>query len=226
MSFIFMMLFFVTSSWGGDSLTISSIGTKHVKEVESHGMIPRGSALLTPSGDLNSKGITTIIHAAPGSMTKSGAEFDPTLDGLKLSIKNALMLAEKNKVKCLAMPFIGGGIFLHAFKMSKPQLADFIISSIAEADSGVKVVIVTWGEEDQKIFQKVLTPERQRKLLRLTLASGSITEFSTHLCDSIVNAANMEVVFGGGLSGIIGKATGQAQKINAIASELIKLYYK
>jgi O-acetyl-ADP-ribose deacetylase (regulator of RNase III) len=56
--------------------------------------------------------------------------------------------------------------------------------------------------------------------------SGSITDARLHGASAIVNAANMEVTFGGGLSGAIAKATGRADEINEEARRAIESIYK
>ena len=48
----------------------------------------------------------------------------------------------------------------------------------------------------------------------MDVANGDICQFITHNCSTIVNAANMEVRFGAGISNIIGNATGQRANIN------------
>jgi O-acetyl-ADP-ribose deacetylase (regulator of RNase III) len=204
-------------------LVISSEKTKAYKEVADHKMVPRGSAVLTPSGHLEKSGIKRIIHAATGSMTKSGPNFDPTLEGLKLSLKNSLVIAQKQGLKCIAVPFIGGGIFLHAFKMTKTQLAEAILESTIAEKSKPEIIFVTWGAEDTAIFQTLL---KKHAHPHIRTVEGSITDFKIHKCETIVNAANMEIVFGGGISGVIGNATGQGPEINKMAQELIHKFYQ
>ncbi|MBF0367505.1 MAG: hypothetical protein HQK50_18165, partial [Oligoflexia bacterium] len=55
-----------------------------------------------------------------------------------------------------------------------------------------------------------------------------ITEFKDIGADVIVNAANMEVQFGGGVSGVIAKAAGGGAIANAIdqeAQELLQILH-
>ena len=206
----------------GDTYAISAAKTSRLKKVEAVDMVPRGSAVMTPSGALKTQGISHIIHAAPGAMTESGKNFNPTLKGLRISLYNSVELAKKKDLHCLAIPFIGGGIFLHAFKMNKEQLAKDIVQSMIRYKPSQNVVFVTWGQEDTEIFQKVMgqlsAPDN------FSLAPGSITDFKTHKCDTIVNAANMEISFGAGISGVIGNASEKSEEINAGAKELIQKY--
>lgn len=46
-------------------------------------------------------------------------------------------------------------------------------------------------------------------------------DFDLHTCDGIVNAANMEVEFGGGISGAIASATKEAKAIDKEARDYI-----
>jgi len=48
----------------------------------------------------------------------------------------------------------------------------------------------------------------------MDVANGDICQLATHNCSTIVNAANMEVSFGDGVSRIIGDATGERANIN------------
>ena len=57
------------------------------------------------------------------------------------------------------------------------------------------------------------------------LMKGDITDFHLHHCDAIVNAANMEVLFGGGISGAIASATQDRIAIDKVASAAIKSFW-
>ncbi|MES2963204.1 MAG: hypothetical protein V4760_04880, partial [Bdellovibrionota bacterium] len=61
----------------------------------SQGLLPRGSALITTSGALKETGIISIIHAATGSMNQQGGHHEPTLESVKLSVRNSIALGEK-----------------------------------------------------------------------------------------------------------------------------------
>lgn len=208
----------------GEIYAISAAKTSNLKKVAAAGMVPRGAAVLTPSGALKNDGILHIIHAAPGAMTESGKYFDPTLKGLRLSLRNTIELAKKQNLSCIAMPFIGGGIFLHAFKMTKEQLAKDIVVTLKKLKPATEIVFVTWGQEDTEIFKKLLDAKIGTPNFRLV--PGSITDFKAHQCSTIVNAANMEIVFGGGISGVIGNATQKSAEINGGARQLIEKYYQ
>ncbi len=225
---VFLSLLLIGNLAYALDMRVSSEGTKTSKLVKDSLMVPRGSAVITDSGLLKKTGITHIIHAATGSMTRSGSDFEPSLEGIDLSIKNALILAKNNKHKSLAIPFLGGGIFLGSLGSDKKKLADFIIQKTADHHKGkLDIKFVTWSEEDTKIFESSLNALKDKKFKRhANVVKGSITDFKTHHCTVIVNAANMEIAFGGGLSGVIGKATGVSNEIDKSAKEIIKAYYK
>lgn len=155
----------------GAELVLSAEGTEANDKVKSAGMVPRGSAVLTPSGDLAKQGITHIIHVAPGAMTRSGPEFDPTLDGLKKSLDNTLLIADKKSLQCVALPFIGGGIFLHALKMTKEELARTIVTTVKDKKPKQRIIFVAYGSEDTQIFTKIMKAMDLPK--NLELVSGS-----------------------------------------------------
>jgi O-acetyl-ADP-ribose deacetylase (regulator of RNase III) len=55
---------------------------------------------------------------------------------------------------------------------------------------------------------------------------GNITKFDEHEADVIVNAANTEMQFGGGLSGAIARAAGAHGTIEKEALKVIEEYHK
>ena len=85
---------------------------------------------------------------------------------------------------------------------------------------------VTFGDEDTQLFKNALKKYGGALTSQqVALTPGSITDFKLHGASAIVNAANMEVRFGGGLSGAIGKATGEANKIDEEARQGIQSFY-
>src|SRR5690606_33576977 len=74
---------------------VSTAGVVPTQEALDAKMLPRGSAVITPSGELAEGGITHVIHAASGAMTRNGGPFEPTLGSIGDSVKNALILANR-----------------------------------------------------------------------------------------------------------------------------------
>jgi len=218
---------FKTYSIDSNSQTISFEFTKNRKLSLEKNMVPRGSAVLTTSGQLKKDGIKGIIHAATGSMNSSDTNFSPNLEGIKNSIKNSLIIAKKNKISSLAFPFLGSGIFLTSIGVSRNILAREILDTIIknhENPSSLMIKLVAYSKEDLGIFKKefeVLTKENPELVKRIEILEGSITDYSLHKSEVIVNAANTELVFGGGISGHIGSKTKEANSINLQCRKLI-----
>jgi len=194
------------------------------QQVISRTMLPRGSALLTSSGELAKTGIQAIIHAAPGAMTLGGPTFKPTIEGVQESIRNSLELARRNGYKRVAIPFVGGEIFLGALGVTRPQLAEVLARAAIKNRGDLEIRIVAYTAADRDLFVGVLAqignipPE-------VELKQGDITDFSAHQSPVIVNGANMEVMFGGGISGAVAQASGHREEIDHEALQTIKRFY-
>jgi O-acetyl-ADP-ribose deacetylase (regulator of RNase III) len=183
---------------------LSALSCPQDKSLRDINFAPLGAAAWTTSGDLAQQGITAIAQAASGAM-RSGQGFDPTRDSVSASIKNSLLLAAAQGYSRLAIPFIVSGIFKDRIDPGarKPEIAFIITQSIANSRGAVDVVIVAWDPSDKALFDQYV---RDVNDPGITVQKGSITDFSCHHCPAIVNAANMEVRFGCGLSGHIAKA--------------------
>jgi O-acetyl-ADP-ribose deacetylase (regulator of RNase III) len=197
-----------------------------LKEVADAQMLPRGAAILTDSGNLKNTGITSIIHAASGSSTKKGDAFKPTMEGVTTSVKNSLILAKRFNHKTVAVPFIGGSIFLSSIGVTPEELSMAIIRASLKNRGDLNIRFVTLGATDTKIFQdnlsSILTEAEFKNVgTAAQVTPGSITSFSVHGASAIVNAANMEVRFGGGISGAIASATGDSKSIDDAAKKLV-----
>ena len=210
----------------GNILKVATENTVEDPEVRAAGLLPRGAAIITSSGQLEKSGIREIIHAASGSMTYEGKSFDPSLKGVVEAIHNALILAKQSGHKRVAIPFIGGKIFLDSIGLTAQELADRIIDSAIKSRGDLELRFVPFGDFDTEIFKKSLA-RYESKLTpgEAAITPGSITDFNVHGASVIVNAANMEAQFGGGLSGVIAKATQNSKNIDIEAREAIKAFY-
>ncbi len=205
---------------------VSAIGTPVDATLRERRMVPLGAALWTGSGELAAQGIEGIAHAASGAMTVAGeAGFDPTRESVGTSIRNAFALAAGHGCRRLALPFIAGGIFAGRIRppIDKTGLAALIVAACRDHRSTVEAVIVAFGEADHAAFARALADTVDPGI---TLVEGSITRFADHGAVAIVNAANMEVRFGGGISGVIGKATGDAAAIDREATAAIEAFWE
>ena len=195
--------------------------------LKKENMLPRGSALITESGNLARSGIKAIINAATGSMTKSGVVYEPTSDSTTESIYNSFKLLEANNFNKIAVPYICGGIFKSRMGVTNDQLAKLITDACFKANPDAsKFVLVMIDYHIYKIFETILIKDYPKIDSKAVLKQGSVSDFSVHKCDTIMNASNMEVVFGGGLAGVIGSATGEKVTINNQALADIKTFWK
>ncbi len=202
---------------------IASEGTLYTRKGAAVGVVPRGSAVITDSGALKEKGITQIIHAAPGSMFRSEPEFIPAESGVDLAVRNSMALAKANGHHRVAVPFIGGNIFLSRIGIPPEQLATTIVKAALETRGDMEIRFVMFKPEELEVFDKVL-----KKLLppgtppgAVQVQQGSITDAKLHGATAIVNAANIELTFGAGLSGAIGDATANRRGIDEEAAKAI-----
>ena len=208
---------------------ISSQGTIYSKVVVTEDSLPRGAAMLTPSGHLKAdQKISAIIHAASGSSGNTDPEFIPTLEGVKLSIRNSLVLANRYGHKKVAIPFIGGKIFLKRIGVTPEVLASTIIQSALENRGKAQIQLVMFDDQSKATFEKefqalLANQEFEKDQACINIYKGSIVNFADHGASAIVNAANMEVQFGGGVSGAIGKAA-KEPRINIHALSKIKKF--
>lgn len=210
------------------NLSIYMENTENHKKALSKNMVPLGSAVLTRSGDLEESGIKAIAHVASGSMGSSDKDFMPNIKWVNLSLKNAFKLVEKHNYKRIAVPFIGGGIFLSRLGISKIELVKSLIEVASSHRENLEVVFVAYSKEDFKLFNtqykavaETLGLKKAVFLKKVVIVNGSITDFNLHKAPVIINAANSEMKFGGGISGFIGSQTGQAAIINKECGELI-----
>jgi O-acetyl-ADP-ribose deacetylase (regulator of RNase III) len=194
-------------------------------ELSARGMLPRGTALVTGSGALAERGIACVVHAATGAMTASGGCFEPTLDSVGGAVRNALLLARARGLERLAIPFVGGAIFLRRIGCPPAELAEAIVRAALAAHGDVEVVLVAWSAADAAVFRAALERVAGADTSGARVVQGDLTDPAVHGAPAIVNAANLEVRFGGGLSGAIAAASGQAAAIDAEAAAAIAAFW-
>jgi O-acetyl-ADP-ribose deacetylase (regulator of RNase III) len=223
---------------------LSAIGTVYFPELADLQMVPAGSAVYTSSGDLSDSGIHAIIHAASGSMGNYEIRLEPTLKSIRNCIINSTTLATNFNHQTIAIPFIGGKIFLHRIKEAEKvvhpdnpvptakALAEVIIRTALESRNQLNLRFIAFDIKDKGIFSETLDRLKSEEAFQglgedvAQVIQGNITKFDEHEADVIVNAANTELQFGGGLSGAIGGATGAGEEIEDEALEVIEAYHK
>jgi O-acetyl-ADP-ribose deacetylase (regulator of RNase III) len=197
------------------------------KVLSGNNMVPRGSSVITTSGNLAAKGIVAIMHAATGSMTARGWGYDePTLDSVQQSIENGFALLTANGYNKMAVPFVGGGVFLNRIGCTKPELVDRIVLSCLTKYAAETVMVVYQDPHLMKLFQSSIAAQFPKVDASTVLVDAGITSFHGHHCPVIMNAANMEVQFGGRLSLAIAQATGHETQINQEALADIQAFWK
>jgi O-acetyl-ADP-ribose deacetylase (regulator of RNase III) len=198
-------------------------GVELDREALAQDMVPRGSAVATSAGALSAQGITMILHAATGAMTRSGGLFEPTLESVALSVENSLKLARDARHKRVAIPFIGGSIFISRIGASAAELADRIVEAALKERDGLELRFVIYSPDEVGYFTEALRRRGVDSMSEeIAVVQGSITNFSAHGASAIINAANMEVQFGGGISGAIARASASEENINQEALDVIR----
>lgn len=192
---------------------------------------PLGSSVWTSSGHLAGSGITGIAQAASGAMAR-GVGLEPTRYSIAASIRNSLVLAQSHGASAVAVPFIASGRFLTRVQpvCGKSELAGIITETLVAFRGAVEAVIVAWSDEDHALFAPYVSHANEPGL---RLVKGSITDFAAHACPAIMNAANMEVRFGAGVSGGIADAvnghsttdTSASAAVDAEAAAAVKAFW-
>ncbi|CAG8666870.1 3187_t:CDS:2 [Ambispora leptoticha] len=224
------------------SLPISSVGTGNdrpdlVPNLNgTPGHLTAGSALLTDTLDgsgngssiLNDKGITHLIHAVNQPFSSFANNEQWFINYVVRSVQNSIILADRYKFEKLAIPLVGGGIFLGSCDPQK--LAEGIvkgaINQLAECKTYNKLFCLTdiIAKPPEKIANGGL--ELAKNPTKIIFDEwGDIRDKRIHEASVIVNVANTQVKFGGGISGAIAKQVGDKTKIEAKAQELIEVDY-
>lgn len=212
--------------------TISFFKTTNRVEALRDNMVPVGSAVLTNAGNLQDSGIKAVVHAAYGDMSGSDGIYKPSLESIKKAVINSILVAKKSGYKSIAFPLLGGGIFLGRTGATKGELIHTIMDAALLYNKGMEIAFVAYAPAEQELFAKAfpkalesystkrrLTKDfllgRKSMKKRAAVYNGSVTDYNLHGAEVIVNAANTEIMIGGGLSGVIGRATGEASLMDA-----------
>ncbi len=197
---------------------ISGLGTIPApiqNDGERYPIAPLGSAVMTSSGYLEFTGIKAIIHTASGAMTRSGVGYEPSVQSVRDSLINAAALAREAGHKRVALPAIAGSIFRGRMNngagIGLDVLVDEIVDVLAKEGAGMTFILTVRADNPQEgeCFRKSvkkLAPAYQSRFEIADEVLWSIVKFYTHRATAIINSANMEVLFGGGVSGIVAAA--------------------
>ena len=155
---------------------------------------------------------------------KSGFD-EPTLDSIQASIENGFDLIKANGFQRMAVPFVGGGYFLSRIGGTKPDLIDRIVLACLTKYAAETVIVIYKDPPLHTAFEHSIVKQFPALDPKTIVVDAGITNFHAHKAPVIMNGANMEVVFGDGVSGSIGDATGQRTAINAEAKGYIKAFW-
>ncbi|NHE58707.1 macro domain-containing protein [Cyclobacterium plantarum] len=205
---------------------ISALTPTIIADLKSKELLPRGSALLTGAGKL-APDINSIFHAATGTMMPyfpSQTYYEPSLLSVENAISACFALAKANGNNRLAIPYIGGKIFkgrifdgqgVSEEDQNHKLVASIVGASITNAKlTGLDFCFVVFDTATNLLFSHEIKKSYDELNFSKKLMVGDIVDFSLHQCDGIVNAANMEVQFGGGISGAIAKASQDQDNID------------
>jgi O-acetyl-ADP-ribose deacetylase (regulator of RNase III) len=107
-------------------------GTEPFKELRRYGMLPLGAAVLTSAGKLPYKG---IIHVAGINMLWRASE-----RSIRLSVRNAIQVAEEHGFRSVAFPLIGAG----SGGFNEERSKNLMLDELRRLDTPVKVKVVVF----------------------------------------------------------------------------------
>ncbi|CAG8717950.1 201_t:CDS:2, partial [Ambispora leptoticha] len=217
----------ITATGREPEYRINNIELTHHYHTPGH--LTAGSALLTDTLDgsgngssiLNDKGITHLIHAVNQPFT------------------------DRYQFEKLAIPLVGGGIFLGNCDPQKlaEGIVRGVVNQLEKCQNLKRISLIDWDGNPNSYLLKAFESEfmdkdelfagavardnnafgklksNPEKLLGYN--KGDICNKSIHGASVIVNAANTQVKFGGGISGAVAEQVGDKKKIEAKAQELI-----
>ncbi len=191
------------------------------------GNLSRGAAIITKSGNLESTGITAIVHTAIKNFNKTGDYYKATSEGIENAVANSVRLAELNGHKRIAIPLMATDP-LFANKLLGPEHYSQLAVTIVRAANGARknIEIRFIGDMVEATFLKnAMFLTSVTDFNAVNVVSGSITDFKIHGASAIVNPTNMEVVFDPhGVSAEIGAATGIPGSIAHDVKEIIRTH--
>jgi O-acetyl-ADP-ribose deacetylase len=132
------------------------------QESKKIGNVPTGGAVITTGGNLKAK---HVIHAV-GPRYKDGKSGEQ--EKLKSAVKSALDVADKKKLKSIAIPAISSGIFGYPIEESSIVIIDSIIEYFEEKKKSKtetsieKVILCLFDEEAFNNFVKAIYKHKKK----------------------------------------------------------------
>jgi len=142
---------------GGLAAQISKRGGMMIQqESKKIGNVPTGSAVITTGGNLKAK---HVIHAV-GPKYKDGKSGEA--EKLTSAVKSALEIADKKKLKSIAIPAISSGIFGYPIAESSKIIVDTVVDffntkkKAKEETTIEKVILCLYDDDTFNNFVKAL----------------------------------------------------------------------
>lgn len=149
---------------GGLAAAIVKRGGRIIQEESKKiGNVPTGGAVITTGGNLKAK---HVIHAV-GPRYKDGKSGEA--DKLASAVKNSLEVAEKKKLKSIAIPAISSGIFGYPVEESSQIIVDTVFEHFnakkkaKEETTLEKVVFCLIDENNYALFKKAFEGNIKKK---------------------------------------------------------------
>lgn len=131
------------------------------QESKKIGFVSTGSAVITSGGSLNAK---HVIHAV-GPRYKDGKSGEA--EKLTSAVKSALDIAEKKKLKSIALPAISSGIFGYPIEESAEVILnavrEYLNSRDKEKATVEKIVLCLYDDKTTKIFENAASKLLDKK---------------------------------------------------------------
>jgi O-acetyl-ADP-ribose deacetylase (regulator of RNase III) len=163
----------------------------------------------------------TVKYMIQASPAMSGGVLI-TRDTLANSVMNSIILANQNKVKKIMIPFIGGNLFKTALQKVVPNYSmdehakillegvikyNFYVDNYKIPNSINEIMFCIYDKEkqamDKAIYAENLSKQVKTSSGQTNIINETVEQFDKGIVfEAIVNAANAELQFGSGVSGM------------------------
>jgi len=163
----------------------------------------------------------TVKYMIQASPAMSGGVLI-TRDTLANSVMNSIILANQNKVKKIMIPFIGGNLFKTALQQVVPNYSmdehakiliegvikyNFYVDNYKIPNSINEIMFCIYDKEKQAMDKAILAENLSNQVKtssgQTNIINETVEQFDKGIVfDAIVNAANAELQFGTGVSGM------------------------
>jgi len=139
---------------GVDGAVHRAAGPQLLKACREIGSCPTGSAVISPSFDLESRGVKHIIHAVGPVWQDGNADEE---DMLASVYRTCLELAERAAVRTIAFPSVSTGIYGFPVELAASIAIRETRGFLSEDPSNIeRVVFVLFDEDTYAAFERAL----------------------------------------------------------------------